>query len=136
MDRSRREERSWGHKWVFSLSVQWGGSPGPEGWMMINPPNLPQGLHLPPDPYNWGFGFSWKYYILITVNCIPFLFQFTPPFYSFPLSILYIQMIYNCYRNPIEGRESESTEVKSSVPRSHFGLGNPTTIRLIIIISI
>lgn len=103
---------------------------------MINPPNLPPGLHLPPDPYNWGFGFSWKYYILITVNCIPFLFQFTPPFYSFPLSILYIQMIYNCYRNPIEGRESESTEVKSSVPRSHFGLGNPTTIRLIIIISI
>lgn len=51
MDRSRREERSWGHKWVFSLNVQWGGSPGPEGWMMINPPNLPPGLHLPPDPY-------------------------------------------------------------------------------------
>jgi hypothetical protein len=59
MDRSREEERSWGHKWVFSLNVQWGGSPGPEGWMMINPPNLPQGFICLPIR-TLGIWFLWE----------------------------------------------------------------------------
>lgn len=100
MDGSRREEeRSWGHKWVFSFNAQWGWEArGPEGeWMMINPPICLQGLlHLPPDPYTGGFCFCWGYSIQLTIYIyIPFLFSFTPSCYFLPLPTLYENMVDN-----------------------------------------
>lgn len=92
MDRSRREERSWGHKWVFSLNVQWGGSPGPEGWMMINLPQFASRASFASRSVQLGIWFLLEILYTYTYS----LYSLSLPIYS---TFLFLPTLYVVYPN-------------------------------------